>query len=226
MDKEAAVFAPESLVDKLTELLRDDIVLGKIKPGEKITEVALAQRLGISRNPIREAVRRLEGTGLLVNHPRRGRFVREIGGDEADDIFYFRASIERSSIHRAARIRTEQDIARLRAVLDGMHTAAARDDTAGTFAQDVKFHRTICEIAGSRRALRAFDDLYIELQMLLRMVGTSFTTLEHTAMTHDLLLDAIVAGDSEAAERSMQKHIDDAHAEVGAQFEPAVELVP
>ncbi len=218
MDEDGAFFAPESLVDRVAELLREDIVHGRIKPGEKITEVALARRLGISRNPIREAVRRLEGAGLLVNHPRRGRFVREIGREEADDIFFFRASIERSSIHRVARSRKSEDLASLRGVLKAMHGAAKRGDTAETFAQDVKFHRTICEISGSRRALRAFDEIYIELKMLLRMVGTSFTTLEHTAATHDLLLEAIEAGDGAAAERAMQKHIDDAHAEVAAQF--------
>jgi len=152
MDDEAAFFAPVSLVDRVAELLREDIVRGRIKPGEKITEVALARRLGISRNPIREAVRRLEGTGLLVNHPRRGRFVREIGREEADDIFFFRASIERSAIHRVACRRTSKDIAELRAILEAMHAAAKQGDTAETFAQDVRFHRAICEISGSRRA--------------------------------------------------------------------------
>lgn len=223
MDEEAAFFAPVSLVDRVAELLREDIVRGRIKPGEKITEVALARRLGISRNPIREAVRRLEGTGLLVNHPRRGRFVREIGREEADDIFFFRASIERSAIHRVACRRTSKDIAELRTILEAMHAAADRGDTAETFAQDVRFHRAICEISGSRRALRAFDEIYVELKMLLRMVGTSFTTLEHAAATHDLLLEAIVAGDGAAAERVMQKHIDDAHVEVGAQFDSTPE---
>lgn len=218
-DSDQDFVAPESLVDRLTDMLRNDIVHGKIKPGEKITEVTLAERLGISRNPIREAVRRLEGTGLLVNHPRRGRFVREISRQEADDIFFFRSSIERAGIVRVAAIRTEADIERLRSVLAEMHTAAHAGDVARTMELDVSFHRTICEIAGSRRALRAFDDIHVELRILLRMIGSNFTTLEHTAATHEVLVDAVVSGDGIRADRAMAKHIDDAHGEVKAQFD-------
>lgn len=211
--------APESLVDRLTDMLRNDIVQGRIRHGEKITEVTLAERLGISRNPIREAVRRLEGTGLLVNYPRRGRFVRQVSREEADDIFFFRSSIERAGIVRVTVIRTDADIERLRKVLIDMHTAARAGDVGLTMELDVLFHRTICEIAGSRRALRAFDDIHVELRILLRMIGANFTTLEHTAATHDSLLEAIVSADAWRADREMAKHIDDAHGEVKAQFD-------
>lgn len=216
MPGETSVLAPESLVDGLTELLRDDIVRGSIRPGEQITEGTLARKLGISRNPTREAVCGLEGSGLPINHPRRGRFARQTSRDEADGCFCFRSSIECSSFAPAARVRTGPEVAALPAVLDTMHAAAARGDAAGAIAQDARFHRFICESAGSRRALRLFDEIPLEMQNVLRVVGISFTTMEQTASAHDLLPDVFVAGDAAVTERVTQKHIDDAHREVGA----------
>lgn len=211
--------APDSLVDRLADMLRNEIILGKIKQGEKITEVRLAQRLGISRNPIREAVRRLEGTGLLVNHPRRGRFVREISREEADDIFYFRTMIERSVIMRLAETRTSKDIKTLRGILDRMYETGQQGDVASTFEIDVHFHRTICEMAGSRRALRAFEDIHAELRILLRMVGTTYSTLDEAVSNHEPLLDAIAAGDVKAADQAMADHIKRTHVEVAKHFD-------
>lgn len=213
-------FVPnDSLVDQLTEMLRNEIILGKIGQGERITEARLAQRLGISRNPIREAVRRLEGAGLLVNHPRRGRFVREISREEADDIFYFRTSIERSGIMRLAETRTAKDVSALRQILDQMYETAGEGDTPLTFELDVRFHRTICELAGSRRALRAFDDIHAELRILLRMVGTTFMTLEDAVSGHEPLITAIAAGDGKAADLAMVAHIEATHREVAKYFD-------
>jgi len=209
----------DSLVDQLFELLRNDIINGKIAQGEKITEITLAQRLGISRNPIREAVRRLEGVGLLVNHPRRGRFVREISREEADDIMFFRTGIESAVIREAARRRGPADVKRLRDILDRMHAVAASGDVVGTFALDTEFHRTICEISRSRRSLRAFDEIHGELRMLLGMMGTIFSTLEDAAAAHEPMFDAIVANDQERAGQLMADHIKSTHREVERYFE-------
>lgn len=209
----------DSLVDQLFELLRNDIINGKIAQGEKITEIKLAQQLRISRNPIREAVRRLEGVGLLVNHPRRGRFVREISREEADDIMFFRTGIECAVIREAAATRSPGDLTRLRDILDRMHAAAAAGDIAATFALDTEFHRTICEISRSRRSLRAFDEIHGELRMLLGMMGTIFSTLEDAAAAHEPMLDAIAAGDRERAGQLMADHIKSTHLEVERYFQ-------
>ncbi len=208
----------DSLVDQLFELLRNDIINGKIAQGEKITEIKLAQQLRISRNPIREAVRRLEGVGLLVNHPRRGRFVREISREEADDIMFFRTGIECAVIRVAAETKSASELARLRDILDRMYDAAAASDVVATFALDTEFHRTICEISRSRRSLRAFDEIHGELRMLLGMMGTSFSSLEDAAAAHEPMFVAIASGNAAAAGQLMADHIKRTHLEVERYF--------
>lgn len=208
----------DSLVDQLFELLRNDIINGRIAQGDKITEIKLAQQLRISRNPIREAVRRLEGVGLLVNHPRRGRFVREISREEADDIMFFRTGIEGTVIRVAAETKSPSELSRLRAILDRMYDAAAAGDIVATFALDTEFHRTICEISRRRRALRAFDEIHGELRMLLGMMGTSFSSLEDAAAAHEPMFDAIASGDAATAGQLMADHIKRTHLEVDRYF--------
>ncbi|MBB2932594.1 DNA-binding GntR family transcriptional regulator [Paraburkholderia silvatlantica] len=209
----------DSLVDQVTDMLRSQIVEGVIAPGEKIVEAALAERLGISRNPIREAVRRLEGSGLLVNHPRRGRFVRQISRDEAEDIIYFRTCIERAGIMRVAETRTHSDVRRLRGILAEMRDAADNGDVIRTLEIDAQFHRAICEMTGSSRGLKAFDDIHTELRILFRMIGNTYATLDEAVRGHEPLMAAIEAGDAETAGRVMTEHIAATRIEVEKYFQ-------
>ncbi|MGU7779389.1 GntR family transcriptional regulator [Burkholderia sp. PU8-34] len=216
---EGELLYTESLVDQVTDMLRSQIVEGIIAPGEKIVEAALAERLGISRNPIREAVRRLEGSGLLVNYPRRGRFVRQISRDEAEDIIYFRTCIERAGIMRVAATRMDDDVRRLRGILAEMREAADKGDVVRTLEIDAQFHRAICEMTGSSRGLKAFDEIHTELRILFRMIGNTYATLDEVVCAHEPLLAAIETGDAEEAGRAMTEHIAATRVEVEAYFQ-------
>lgn len=208
-----------SLVDEIYDLLYGQIIAAKIPQGEKIVESEIARSLGVSRNPIREAIRRLEGTGLLVNRPRRGRFVRQITRDDVIDIFHFRTCIEtfytRVTTLSISRSRADE----LRALMHPMYRAASRNDAVAFIEADVSFHRRICEMSGSRRALRAFDTVYAEIQMVIGMIGLSSSELGEAAAAHEPIVEAICSGNADVAIVRMSEHIATTQREALEHFE-------
>lgn len=207
--------AESDLVRQVARVLTDAIVQGRLAPGAKVVEAAVARELGISRAPVREAARLLESQGLLVASPRRGFFVRALAPDDIDDIYDLRLCIERHAAVLAARNLTSETRAALRRQLEILHETAAIDDPARQVEEDYRFHRLICEIAGNKRVLRLFDDLSSEMRVIIGLIGRLYDDPHEIARTHEPILSAIEAGHPERIVAHIDHHIGVAWREVG-----------
>jgi DNA-binding GntR family transcriptional regulator len=196
-----------NLVGQVARKLTQAIVSGRLPPGAKLAEAAVARELGISRAPVREAARLLERQGLLVANPRRGFFVRKLEAADIDEIYDLRICVECHAGVGAAKNLTPETRDALRRQLDVLHETADLDDPARQVEEDYRFHRLICEIAGSRRLLRLFDDLASELRMVIGLIGRLYDDPHRIAQTHEAVLEAIVSGDGERITAQLDFHI-------------------
>lgn len=207
--------ADSDLVGQVARRLTQAIIEGRLSPGSKVVEAGVARELGISRAPVREAARLLERQGLLVSHPRRGFFVRALDVTDIDEIYDLRLCVERHAAVLAARNLTPANQRALRRQLEVLYETAELDDPSRQVEEDYSFHRLICEIAGSRRLLRIFDDLASELRMVIGLIGRLYDDPRRIAATHEPLLTAIEQGYPERIVAHLDHHIGTAWTEVG-----------
>lgn len=206
--------ADTDLVSQVARILTQAIISGQLLPGAKVVEAGIARELGISRAPVREAARLLERQGLLVANPRRGFFVRRLEATDIDEIYDLRICVECHAAVLAAQNLTPQTRDMLRRQIAVLQETADLDDPARQVEEDYKFHRMICEIAGSKRLLRLFDDLASELRMVIGLIGRLYDDPHRIAETHIAVLDAIEQGDPDIIVARIDYHIGAAWREV------------
>lgn len=206
--------ANTDLVGQVARILTQAIISGQLQPGTKVVEAGVARELGISRAPVREAARLLEQQGLLVSNPRRGFFVRKLEPRDIDEIYDLRICVECHAAVLAAKNMTPASRAALQRQIDVMYESADLDDAARQVEEDYKFHRMICEIAGSARLLRLFDDLASELRMVIGLIGRLYDDPRRIAQTHEAVLDALVQGHPDIINARIDYHIGAAWHEV------------
>jgi DNA-binding GntR family transcriptional regulator len=209
-----AALADTDLVGQVARVLTQAIMKGQMLPGTKLVEAGVARELGVSRAPVREAARLLEQQGLLVAHPRRGFFVRKLEPTDIDEIYDLRVCVECHAGVLASHNLTPTSRDALRRQIDIMHATADSDDHGRQIEEDYKFHRMICEIAGSKRLLRLFDDLASELRMTIGLIGRLYDDPHRIAETHIAVLDAIEGGHPDIINARIDYHIGAAWREV------------
>ncbi|HEV8500093.1 MAG TPA: GntR family transcriptional regulator [Casimicrobiaceae bacterium] len=186
--------------------MRDDIVAGVLSFGARITIDALATRYGTSHMPIREALRELQGEGLVVIEPNRGARVRTIDVDFVANLFEIRTALEVMLVRRAAERCTPRDITGLEAMEAVLEAHVAHGDYAGVVAENHRFHRTINLVAGNADALPIIDRHWMLLAALWRAHGYGAARFAGVANDHRNLIDALAAHDGEAASAIMGAH--------------------
>jgi DNA-binding GntR family transcriptional regulator len=146
--------AQESLRTRVVNAVRDAIVRGEFKPGEKVPEHELAQELGVSRTPIREALRVLEYQGLVETRPKRGTFIAGLRHEDAHDGLAVRTTLEEMAIRQAIERHDETTwegvCGELQGVLDAMRDAVSRMDPVAMTELDINWHAALVESAGNR----------------------------------------------------------------------------
>ncbi|WP_245524388.1 GntR family transcriptional regulator [Methylobacterium nonmethylotrophicum] len=220
------VLAESDLVRQVARRLTDAIVQGRLAPGAKVAEAAVARELGISRAPVREAARLLESQGLLRASPRRGFFVRELSARDVDELYDLRLCVERHAAVEAARRLTPSLRDALRRQLALMRELARRDDPVAIVEADYQFHRLVCEAAGNARLLRLFDGLASELRIVIGLIGRLYDDPEEIARTHEPVLEAIEAGHPERIVAHIDHHIGVARREVGRLVQSLTPTIP
>jgi DNA-binding GntR family transcriptional regulator len=200
----ASDFINAPLRQKLKEALLRRILGGVYRSGERLVELKLAQEFGTSQAPVREALRDLEATGLVVNKPRRGTYVAEVLSKGLREIYAVRGALEEQAT-RLATIKQSCDIALLESELQGMRIAAKKNDLAGLAEHSVKFHRAIVDASGNRLLLNLWLSLNIETRTTITLLVEGIDLLE-VAESHRQIIDAIASGDSERASRVAREH--------------------
>jgi DNA-binding GntR family transcriptional regulator len=207
------------LSDQVATFLFHELISGRLQPGHRINEAELARQLGISRNPIREAVRRLEERGLLVSAPRRGTFVRSFSRSDIDDIFSFRIVVEGFAIEQALPRMSDSDLDRVASFVDAMVAAADAGNEVALVENDLAFHLEICKLSANRQTLRAFVEIQAEVQMLITMAEQRFESLHAAAVDHWPVVEALRTRDIAKALDAIRFHINDSWRRLVVEFD-------
>lgn len=147
------------LRDVVFNTLRQAILKGELKPGERLMEIALAERLGVSRTPIREAMRKLELEGLVVMIPRRGAQVANITEKDLNDVLEVRLALENMAIEKACKRMTEEQMDKLWQTAREFERTMADGNLVRLAEADVAFHESIYEASDNRRLIQVLYNL-------------------------------------------------------------------
>lgn len=199
--------APTALYQEVAERLRQRIFAHELTPGTWIDEQKLAEQYGISRTPLREALKVLASEGLVELRPRRGCYVTEISRQDLDDIFPLMAMLEGRCAAEAANRAKPADIAALKAIHEQLESAARDGRIDAFFESNQEFHKKIQELSGNRWLLSVIQDLRKVLK-LSRMHSLSLEgRLQQSLDEHRVILAALIAGDAARAEKLMHDHL-------------------
>ncbi len=183
------------------------ILAGEMPAGSKLNEAALADRLGVSRGPVREAFRALEEAGLVHLEKNRGVFVRQIPVAEADEIYELRAVLDEFVGRRLAQTATAERVRELRMRVDRMDKAAAHGDVDGYLAANVEFHDRLVELANNAKLLSIYRRLVNELRLFRHATLAQGDALRVSAREHREIVERIAAGTPAAAGRALFDHV-------------------
>ena len=201
-----AVLQTNSLPTLVQRDLEQRILAGTFPAGSKLNEAVIADLLGVSRGPVREAFRALEESGLVRLEKNRGVFVRQIAVEEADEIYELRAVLDEHAGRRVAQKAAPADLRGLRALVDRMDRAVARDDVDTYLAANLEFHDTLVALAGNGKLLATYRRLVNELHLYRRATLAQAGTLPLSVREHHEILDLIAGGQSAAAGSALYNH--------------------
>jgi DNA-binding GntR family transcriptional regulator len=196
-----------SLSSLVAQEIERMILSGALAAGERLNEQALAARLGVSRGPVREAVRGLERTGLVVAVRNQGSYVRQVSAAEALEIYELRALITGLACATLAASATPDQLAGLRALVRRMEAAHRADDPAAYYALNLDFHAALLAHGGGKRARRLYEELGNELHLYRRRALVQPENMRESNAEHAAILRAIAAGDAAAARAAGEAHI-------------------
>jgi phosphonate utilization transcriptional regulator len=204
-----ALLQNSSLTTVVQQEIERAILQGEYAPGSKLIEATLAQKLGVSRGPVREAFRMLEEAGLVRNEKNRGVFVRDIPIEEAVDIFDLRAAMDELVGRKLAASITGPQLKEVKGLVDAMEKAVKADDAYNYHLLNLRFHDRLVEMAGNAKLTAIYRKLIKELSLFRRLNLADGWLLPISANEHRQIVKAIASGDPEAAGRAMFDHVMD-----------------
>lgn len=197
----------EPMARQITRALRQAIVVMQISPGEMLSEQDLAQRFGVSRSPVREALIKLSEAGLVRVLPQRGTQVVKISRAGVEDARFIREAVECAVVRDAALKVTPVMLAALNASLTRQRRLQRSAPTEDFLALDEEFHRLLAETAGRLAAWRMIEDIKPQMDRVRFLDMTKALPRHAVIAQHTLIVDAIKAGDPAAAEQAMRQHL-------------------
>lgn len=199
--------AHRALYEQVADRLRLRIYHNELKPGDWIDEKALCEAFGISRTPLREALKVLSAEGLIELIPRRGCFVKRLAQNELDELFPVVAVLEGLSARETAMRITPAQLKRLDAMHERLERLAAAGDVDAYYDENCRFHHALLEFSGNRYLQRTAADLRKILRLARHHQLTLPGRLEHSLDEHRQIMEALRQGDPALADRCMQEHL-------------------
>lgn len=147
------------LRDVVFQTLRQAILRGTLQPGERLMEIHLAQKLGVSRTPVREAIRMLELDGLVIMVPRKGAIVAEITVSDLEDVLEVRGALEDLAVRKACQNMTKEQLEELKAAAERFENCLKGEDLLACAQADVEFHEMICRATKNRRLIQILNNI-------------------------------------------------------------------
>lgn len=199
-----------SLEEKVYIELQEAILSEALKKGESLTELSLSEKLGVSRTPVRSALQRLSEVGLVKIVPNRGAVVLGVTKEDILDIYRIRMRLEGLASAMAALNMSDADKKKLTETVELSEFYLSKNNTENLKELDTSFHRVIYEASGSRTLARILSDLHLNTKGYRRISLAIPGRLEGTTKEHREILNAILAGDAEKADRLTSEHIEHA----------------
>lgn len=207
------------LAEKVFQTLEEDILQGRLKPGEVITELRLSKALGVSRTPIREALQHLEQESLVEIRPNRGAVILGITRDDLEVIYDMRIRLEGLAAALAAKSAGEGQLKAMKEVLDLQEFYVEKNDPEEQEIFDSRFHEMVYEFSGKRILYEVLRNLHRRITRYRRLSVTDMERARNAIKEHREIYEAVRDGNAELAEKLTIRHVENAKQSALASFE-------
>ena len=198
----------QPLREVVCETLRDAVRRGVLQPGERLMEIQLAEELGVSRTPVREAIRKLEMEGYVIMMPRRGTYVADLSIRDVNEVFEIRTSLESLASGLAAERITEDELEKLQRLLVEIGAHIKNGDMESIVRTDTEFHDLLYQASRNKRLVGIISNLREQLTRI-RTTSMSYPgRLKATLEEHRNIVEAIAQGDEKAARKAAEHHME------------------
>lgn len=205
---------PSSMVDQVVDRLETAILNGELASGGRLSEQAIAAKMGISRGPLREALRRLEGRGLIERIPHIGARVTALLSEKLEEILVIREELEPLACRLAATRITDEEFATIEAIWRG-NAARIGEDRAFAQSPDQDFHLAIIKASGNQKLVTILrDDIYYLMRFHRYRSGGSPERAGTVADEHRAIVEGLRERSPEKAEAAMRTHLANAHSNI------------
>ena len=196
-----------SLREAALAAIRQAILCGDLKPGQRLMESDIAEQMGMSRAPVREALRQLETEGLLVSEPHRGTFVAELSSTDLWEIYTLRAAIESLAVRIVTEKASAETLAQLQQAVADMAQAAREGNLVRLAALDMSFHEMLCRASGHSRLLDVWLSMTVQIRTFIDLTHTLCLPADELVCLHTEVVEHIQNGRAEEAGQTLTRHI-------------------
>lgn len=195
------------LTDRIYTSMRNDIIACKKAPGERLTEDSLRKKFRTSNTPIREAMRRLEAEGLVFSVPHRGIFVSRISSRDVREIYEIREVLEGVAVRMAVQNIRDNDKVYLRRLLQDLERSAAARDQESWHNKNGDLHFYLIKLSGNKNLFHVIEGLKKRVFRYHKFSTTSQETMNQYVTQHRNVVEAVIEGDAQRAEKEMAAHL-------------------
>jgi DNA-binding GntR family transcriptional regulator len=204
-----AILRP-TLAQQVADLIVEAVAAGAIRPGERVTDSDIAQRLGVSRNPVREAMKMLEAQGIIVSNPHRSTHIVAFDRKKVEDIARARVAIEKIAFREAAAAYAADPrlLAELDHLIETMEQCARRKDLNGVTKADLAFHRAVCVASKNKIVLTLWETIARHMRISFNLeIQEDTAPPEEIPKHHRALRNVLAKGDGKQIEQEIERHI-------------------
>jgi DNA-binding GntR family transcriptional regulator len=198
---------PKLLSEDIAESIKTAIIKGKFKPGEKISEGELAESMGISRTPLREAFRKLENEGFIQIIPRKGAVVTDIDAEEAINLYEIKSTLEGLAARLAAANMKEKDISKLEKFNDELKELIDKNDLESFYRAHTRFHEGFVKMCGNKRLIQMISNLNDHFNRFGIISLTLPGQFENAIWQHAKIIEAFKSGDQNLVEERVKTNV-------------------
>ncbi len=195
------------LRDVIFDTLREAIIVGELKPGERLMEVQLAEKMGVSRTPVREAIRKLELEGLVEMLPRKGAHIADLSVKDIMDVLEVRATLDGLASSLSASRISDDEIKELKHVHSQFVNYVEKENLQGSIKKDAEFHDIIYRSSRNDKLIQISNNLREQIQRFRVIYIKDYSSTRDLIKEHNEIYDAIITRDSGAAMQFAQSHI-------------------
>lgn len=201
----------ETIKDQIYQILKDEIINCTLKSGEKLVEQTIADRMNVSRSPVREAIKQLTGDGLVENTPNKGAFVKKPTFKDILDMYDVRKMFEVYAVQKIGTNMKKPGEQQLRRLRENIQKAYQNKNIKGYHVLERELSNTIIALSGNQVVMNSYGNLYTMMSNFSDVVLDGKDQRFHETVQERLdLIDALLSGDTASAEKIVTQHLDQA----------------